>query len=168
MSKKLPVAITEEEFYKVIESTKNNKHKIAYLLGFASGLRISEILHLQKEDIDLLNKTILVKQGKGGKDRVVPLAKGFKSNMINQIPFNISVRALQIAFKKSCQKSGVLALKPTIHFHSLRHGFATQLVSHNVPIHHIRTLLGHSNISTTNIYLEANPKEALKSYENLF
>ena len=47
-------------------------------------------------------------------------------------------------------------------------GFGTRLANLGVPIHQIRTLMGHSNISTTNVYLEANPKEALKNYENLF
>jgi integrase/recombinase XerD len=62
----------------------------------------------------------------------------------------------------------LLEVKPTLHFHSLRHGFASNAVSKGIPIHHVRTLMGHSNISTTNVYLEMNPKEALKSYEELF
>jgi len=168
MKKKLPVAISEEEFVSLIRSTKKESHKLAFLLGFGSGLRVSEVLRLEPRDINLMEKKILVRQGKGSKDRVVPLPKGFRERHINLLPFGISPRALQVAFKRTAKRCGILNHKPTAHFHSLRHGFATNSIAKNIPLHHVRTLLGHSNISTTNIYLELNPKEALKSYEELF
>lgn len=166
--KKLPVALSEDEFILLIKKSNMKHHKLAYLLGFGSGLRISEILNLQPSDCNFTNRSILVREGKGSKDRTVPMPKGFKEENLKLLPFKSGARALQKAFKRSCQKAGLLKDKPSLHFHSLRHGFATQCVKQNIPIHHIRTLMGHSNISTTNIYLEANPKEALKSYEELF
>lgn len=168
MAKKLPIAISEEEFLKLIKNTKKDTHKIAFLLGYGSGLRISEIVNLEKRDIDMNNKTIKVRQGKGGKDRIVPLPKGFKNKHINLIPFKIGIRAIRKAFDKVALDSGLKKEKPNIHFHSLRHGFGSHLANQGMPIHHIRTLMGHSNISTTNVYLELNPKEAIKSYEELF
>jgi len=167
-TKKLPVSITEEEFTKLVKATKQEHHKLAFLLGFGSGLRISEVCFLESRDVNIKEKNILVRQGKGSKDRIVPLPKGFREKHLKLLPIKCGVRSLQISFKKYCKKAKLLENKPTLHFHSLRHGFATQSVSNGVPIHHIRTLLGHSNISTTNIYLEANPKDALKSYEDLF
>lgn len=167
-SKKLPVAISTEEFTKLIEKTKKKEHKIAFLLGFGSGMRISEILHLNPEDIDIQNKLIRIIQGKGSKDRIVPVPKGLKEDHLKLLPLKCSARALQLAFKRACLKSGLLNVKPSLHFHSLRHGFASNSVSQGIPIHHVRTLMGHSNISTTNVYLEMNPKDALKSYEELF
>lgn len=166
--KKLPVAINEEEFTKLIQNTKKKHHKMAFLLGYASGLRISEVLNLEPRDVDLKGKSILVRQGKGSKDRPVPLPKGFREEHLKQLPIKCGERALEKAFKNCCKRAGLLEIKPTLHFHSLRHGFATNSVSKGIPIHHIRTLMGHSNISTTNVYLEMNPKEALKSYEELF
>jgi len=168
MAKKLPVAISKEEFIQLIKHTKKENHKLAFLLGFGSGLRISEIVHLQPRHIMLKEKNILIEQGKGKKDRIVPLPKGFKEKHISMLPLKITQRGLEKAFKSICLKAGLLKIKPTLHFHSLRHGFATLAVSNGVPIHHVRTLLGHSNISTTNVYLESNPKAALKSYEDLF
>jgi|SRR3989344_9622883 len=168
MTKKLPVAISEEEFIKLIKHTKQKHHKVASLLGFGAGLRLAEILNLEQRDIDFKSKNIFVREGKGKKDRVVPLPKGFREELIAFIPIKCSGRALERAFKRACEKAGLLKIKPSLHFHSLRHGFATQCVKKNMPIHHIRTLMGHSNISTTNVYLELNPKEALKSYEDLF
>jgi len=168
MTKKLPVCITLEEFKLLMKHTKHIHHKIAFILGFGAGLRISEIISLEQRDLDFDNNKILVRQGKGSKDRIVPLPKGLKQIHLQHIPIKCGVRSLQRAFKRSCMLSKLLEQKPTIHFHSLRHGFATRAIEQGIPIHHVRTLMGHSNISTTNIYLIANPKDALHSYEELF
>jgi len=168
MGKKLPIAIDEKDFVKLIEKTKKDEHKLAFLLGYGAGLRISEITNLEQRDVNLADKRIFIRQGKGGKDRVVPLPKGFKEKYFKILPIKIGVRALEMAFKNTAREAGILEYKPEAHFHSLRHGFGSQLAQNGVPIHHIRTLMGHSNISTTNVYLELNPKEALKSYEELF
>ena len=173
MTKKLPVALSEEEFIKLIKVTNRKKMQLAFLLGYGSGLRVSEVIKLLPTQVNIKEKNIFIKDAKGGRDRVVPLPKGFKLEHLDLLPLKYKnvksgSRSLQSAFKFYCKKAGLLKIKPTLHFHSLRHGFATQLVKQNAPIHHIRTLMGHSNISTTNVYLEANPKEALKSYEDLF
>ena len=167
--RKLPVAISEDEFTELIKHTNMEHHKLAFLLGFGSGLRVSEILNLTPERVDMKEKSIFVSQGKGKKDRIVPLPKGFKDKYLALLPFKIrTTRALEMVFRRTAINAGLTKVKPDIHFHSLRHGFASQLIKKGVPIHHVRTLLGHSNISTTNVYLELNPKEALKSYEDLF
>jgi len=170
MARKLPVCMEIEEFVKLIKNTKQQHHKLAFLLGFGAGLRISEVLKVETRDVDLKDKKIMVRQGKGSKDRVVPLPKGFKDVFLKHLPLGktIGVRALQTAFKRSCKKAELLENKPSLHFHSLRHSFATRMISQGIPIHHVRTLMGHSNISTTNIYLLSNPKDALKSYQDLF
>lgn len=167
-SKKLPVAISEEEFTELIKHTKKKHHRLAFLLGYGCGLRVSEILHLQSRHINEKDKTILIEQGKGKKDRIAPLPKGYKQEHVTLLPIRCGKRALEIAFKRNCKKAGLLEKKPTLHFHSLRHGFATNCIQKGIPISHIKTMLGHSNISTTSIYLEMNPKEALRSYEELF
>lgn len=166
--KKLPVALSENEFTQLIKATKKRHHKLAYLLGFGAGLRISEVTKLEPRHVDLKERYILIEQGKGSRDRTVPLPKGFKEEYLKLLPLKCGIRALQKSFMRSCKSAGLLENKPKLHFHSLRHGFATNAVSNGMPIHHIRTLMGHSNISTTNVYLEANPKEALKSYQELF
>lgn len=184
--KRLPVAINEDEFYQLIQATKTEKLKVAFLLGYAAGLRLSEIVGgirrdgsqippLTKERIDLRTRQIMVSDAKGGKDRIVPLPKGFKEVFLKQLPLNKDYksissarRAMERGFKSAAKAGNLLIRKPDLHFHSLRHGFGTRLAGQKVPIHHIRTLMGHSNISTTNVYLESNPQEALKSYEDLF
>ncbi len=168
MAKRLPTAINEDGFVKLIKSTKKEKHKIAFLLAWGSGLRISEVLNVHPRHVDLKQKVVFVEQGKGKKDRIVPLPKGFKQKHLNLLPLGMTPRALQIAFKNSAKRSGLLEEKPDAHFHSLRHGFGSHSANKGIPIHQIRTLMGHSNISTTNVYLELNPREAIKSYEELF
>lgn len=168
MAKKLPTAISEEEFLKLIKDTPKDHYKVAFLLGFGAGLRVSEVVKLEKRDIDIDEKKIFIRQSKGSKDRVVPLPKGFKKKHLDYIPISLGVRGLQKSFKRIAGVAGLLENKPDLHFHSLRHGFASQLARKGVPIHYIRTLLGHSNISTTNVYLELNPNDAIKSYEELF
>lgn len=168
MVKKLPVAINDDEFSKLLKVVKYKKHKFAFLLGYRSGLRVSEVVKLEPRNIRIKEKNILIEQGKGSKDRIVPCPKELKESHLMFFPLGMGARSLQISFRRSCKKAKLLEIKPQLHFHSLRHGFATNCVNSGMPIHHVRTLLGHSNISTTNVYLEANPKEALKSWENLF
>jgi integrase/recombinase XerD len=168
MKNKLPIAVEEEDFVKLIQNTKKEEHKLAFLLGYGSGMRVSEIVNLKPEDVNFKEKRILIKEWKGGKDRVVPLPKGFKEKHMGMLPLKMGPRALQIAFKSACRRARLIDSKPDIHFHSLRHGFGSQMAKNGVPIHYIRTLMGHSNISTTNVYLQANPEDALKSYEELF
>lgn len=173
--RKLPVAVSAEEFRRLIQATNFEHHKVAFLLGFSSGLRISEILSLEPRCVNIKEKKILVELGKGSKDRVVPLSKAFREIHLKFLPIGkyysgkkSGIRSLEKGFKSAAQRAGLLQAKPTLHFHSLRHGFATQAVKQGIPIHHIRTAMGHSNISTTNIYLESNPQEALRSFEELF
>jgi len=164
--KKLPVFLTHSDFKLILDNTKKKKYKLAFLLGFQSGMRVSEIIDLQKSNIDFERKSINIVGGKGDKDRVVPLPKGVPLNYYDHLPFTCTARALQKAFKRAIKASGID--KPTLHFHSLRHGFATHCIEQGVPLNQIQLLLGHSNISTTSIYLKANPTDALDSYEELF
>ena len=166
--KKLPVAITKEEYEKLIEVTKSPKHKLAFYLGFNSGLRVSEVVKLEQRDIDIPGSKIFIRQGKGSKDRIVPLPKGFQVKYLKELPLGIGVRALELAFKVAAKKSKLLEVKPSAHFHSLRHGFATHYLEQGGNIQYLKVLMGHTNIATTDIYNQLNPKVALESYKDLF
>jgi len=168
MPKKLPVSITLDEFKRLMKNTKKKHHKVAFLLAFASGLRVSEVINLKPNEIDFKEKRILILNGKGGKDRIVPLPKSFRQELLKYIPIKITTRSLQRAFKTAAKKAGILKIKPDAHFHSLRHGFATQCLKRGMSLQDTRFFLGHSNISTTSIYLHSEPKEALGKYEELF
>ena len=165
--RKLPAYLNEEEFIRIIKQVKKPHHKLAFILGFHSGLRVSEVTKLEKENIDFKSKRIFIKDSKGGKDRVVPLPKGFPQSYMKHIPFNkCGVRALQIAFKKYVELAEIERSKLT--FHSLRHSFAVRCMEKGIPLNQIQVLLGHESISTTSVYLKINPKDALDNYEKLW
>jgi integrase len=166
--KRLPVDVTEEEFTKLLEVTKQMRHRVAFLLAWGSGLRLSEILNLKKEDVDLEHQQIRINEGKGKKDRIVPLPKGFKEKHLEFIPFDFGDRALQKAFRVYAEKSGLKSKKPSVHFHSLRHGFATQCLRKGIGLRSIQLMLGHTDLSTTSIYLQLCPEEVLNEYQNKF
>lgn len=153
-------------YSKIIEIVKKPHHKLAFNLAFNSGLRVSEITKLKIENIDFNGKKIFIKDSKYGKDRVVPLPKGFPEKFLKLIPLKCGVRALEIAFKNYVKKAGIM--KEDLHFHSLRHSFAVRCMERGIPLNQIQVLLGHESISTTSVYLKINPQDALKSYENLW
>ena len=167
-AKKLPIAITKQEYEDLVKVTNSPKHKLAFYLGFNSGLRVSEVVKLEPRDLDIPKSRIFVRMGKGSKDRIAPMPKGFQKKYADMLPLGIGSRALQKAFKVSAKKSGLLERKPTAHFHSLRHGFATYFLEQGGNIQLLKALMGHTNISTTDIYNQLNPIEALKKYEELW
>lgn len=120
MSFEIPDTITEEDFIKIFKATKKKHHRAAFVLGFYEGMRVSEIVNLQQENIDRGQKIIRIKKGKGSKDRNIPIApQGMKA--LSHIPIKCGVRALEIAIKQYGKK----VLKKDIHFHTLRHSAAT-------------------------------------------
>lgn len=164
--KKLPVYLSEEEYSKFIKLVRQPHHKIAFSLAYAAGLRISEVVKLEKTDIDLAGRRIKLREAKGNKERIVPLPKGFPESNLKYIPIKCAVRSLQIAFNNYAKKAGIM--KPGLVFHSLRHSFAVRCMEKGIPLNVIQVLLGHENISTTSIYTRVNPADALKKYEELW
>lgn len=198
MPRKLPKIISQEEFERLFEMAhkkeKNAKsasrkntiklYRIAMLLGFEAGMRISEIIGyngisrknkkgmiIEKEIIippltkdRVTNNSIRIMLGKGEKDRVVPRPKRFNNKAINKLPLNIKRRALQ----NFITELGKKILDRKISFHTLRHGFGSHLASQNRPLHEIQMLMGHSRLDTTGIYLHANPKKAIDGARDVF
>lgn len=165
--RKLPKAVKSEEFVLLMKQIpeKDKIAKVSFILAYGSGLRISEVVKLKKENIDIQKKFISIWDSKGGVDRPVPLPKMWRGWMFNHIPIKKSIRTLERKFNKYSEKAKL----PTFYtFHSLRHGFATRLIEQGVPITHVQVLLGHSDVSTTGIYIKARPMDALQSYEESF
>ena len=183
MAKKIPKIITQEEFeilfneVKKMEQkaknkarkTKLKKYRLAMLLGFEGGLRISEVIGfgdrvppLTKTNVEIAS--IRIENGKGGKDRVVPRPKRFNDSLLELLPIDIPRRSLQnfITFL------GNRVLNKKISFHTLRHGFGSHLAGQNRPLHEIQMLMGHSRLDTTGIYLHANPKQAIDGARDVF
>ena len=165
MIRKLPAYMNDEEFIALLKCVRKRHHKLAYILAYNSGLRVGEVCKLQPENVDMASKRIFIRDAKGGKDRVVPLPKGFPASYLKELPLKCKVRALQTAFKTAMKKAGIQ--KSSLHFHSLRHSFALRAMERGIPLNQIQVLLGHKNISTTSIYLNINPKDARSCYEEM-
>lgn len=169
-AKPLPIEVDEKEFVDILECTTKKHHMIAFLLGWGSGLRISEVVNLKQSDFsfDTNPKQLRINMGKNSKDRIVPIPKGFKEKNLKYIPMKCGVRALQKAFVNAAEKAGVKASKPKVHFHSLRHGFATQCIRKGIDLSYVKMLLGHEDLQTTAIYINLAPQEALNEYQDKF
>lgn len=162
MGIKLPEVITEEELIKVLEKTKKPHHKLSFALGFYECMRVSEVVKLLPEDIDKNLKLIWIKQGKGSKDRKIPISPKVM-NGLKHLPIGCGVRALQIAFKKKCKE----VLNKDLHFHSLRHsGITHYIVKEKWDGLEVQRLAGHSKISTTMIYTHINPQDLVNRMWN--
>ncbi|ANY16906.1 site-specific tyrosine recombinase XerD [Bordetella pseudohinzii] len=147
---------------------------------YATGLRVSELVSLKTLDVSMTDGVVRVIQGKGGKDRLVPLgaeaAHWLQRYLAQARPELVGARVSDALFvtgraqamsrqafwqlvKKYAQRAGVLApLSP----HVLRHAFATHLLNHGADLRVVQLLLGHADISTTQIYTHV-ARERLKS-----
>ena len=166
--KPLPIEVNLDEYLELLYVMPHMHHKIAVMLALESGLRISEIVNLKKEDFDFVNKQIRINMGKNSKDRIVSLPLSWQTQHINYIPLKCKQRALQKAFIAAAHLTGLKKKKPKIHFHSLRHGFATESLRSGVDLYTISRLLGHEDISTTTIYAHLCPEDAIKELRSKF
>jgi len=162
--KNLPVVLSKEEVKSMIEITGNLKHRAILAVTYSAGLRISEVINLRPSDIDSDRKQIRI-LGKGNKYRYTLLADNllgmlrmyWKAYRPVKYLFEgqskgkpIARTTIQKVFKNSCKKTGINK-QATVH--SLRHSFATHLLESGVNLKIIQSLLGHSSLRTTSIYL---------------
>ncbi|MCF7917870.1 tyrosine-type recombinase/integrase [Candidatus Gracilibacteria bacterium] len=168
--KSLPVVLSRSEIEKILQIPPNTKHKLLLSLAYGAGLRVSEVIALKVQDMDLEEMTLHIKQAKGQKDRISVLPEKLVDNLKNLIVGKsgndllfeserggkLTTRTAQKIFEKALHLSGIQK-KAT--FHSLRHSFATHLLENGVDIRYVQELLGHQNIRTTQQYTHVtNPK----------
>ena len=174
--KKIPAVMSKEEVQKLILNIKNLKHRLITELLYSSGLRVSEIINLKKQDIDFRDGTGIVRQGKGNKDRIFILSEKLLTKIYYHIllreddnPYvfegrtgKLTKRAIQEIIKKAGKRAGI---NKHVHPHTLRHSFATHLLEQGTDLRIIQKLLGHSDIRTTQIYTHVST-ELIKGIPN--
>ena len=164
---KLPNIMTEMQVAQLFKADLSLKERCVVGLLYGCGMRISEVCNLKITDIDSANKRIKVEQGKGGKDRFTLLpptlleqlrqyfvAAGKPKEYLftsTQTKRAMHVRSMQVEVNKAMTKAGFESGRFTAH--TLRHSFATHMLNQGNNIHVIKTLLGHSKLETTMIYL---------------
>ncbi len=164
IGKKLPPVLSKTEVALLLDSVINLKHKTILSVIYSSGLRISEVINLKPGDIDFDTMNIHVRQGKGRKDRITVLSRKaaqlislYREEYLPSVWLfpgqiqsrHISVRSVEAVFGRALLKSGI---EKAATVHTLRHSFATHLLEGGTDIRYIQQLLGHKNLSTTQIY----------------
>lgn len=164
MARNIPATITEQELIAILKATTKPKKRLAYMLGFYQALRVSEVAKLQPGDIDINKHTFFIRQGKGNKDRVIPIVKPLLLkertiiSYLQHLPIETTTRALQISFKRIAKK----VLGKDLHFHTLRHSGATWLLNKKKwDIRQVQVFLGHSKLQTTEIYTHVTPTDLI-------
>jgi len=161
---KLPVVLNGAEIKALLKVCKLLKHRLIIGLCYGCGLRCSEVRNLRVTDTDIVRGMLHVKQGKGSKDRCLPLGKmlcrGIAQYISAEHPRDylfegvdshaMSQRGTQWVVGEAVKRAG---LRKEIHTHTLRHSYATHLLEQGVNILTIKELLGHAHIETTMVYL---------------
>lgn len=188
MEKKLPKFLSADEVKNLIENVNGDfkyslRDRAILELLYGCGLRVSELLNLRKEDLFLKEDFIRVK-GKGSKERIIPLGGEAKKALIKYMTasrpaFNkknssflfltrsgnkLSRMGLWKRFQQYIAKSGI---KKDLTPHTLRHSFATHLLERGASLRTVQLLLGHCDISTTQIYTHVDRnylRKILSSY----
>ncbi|MEA1873190.1 MAG: site-specific tyrosine recombinase/integron integrase [Bacteroidota bacterium] len=167
--KNLPEVLTKQEVKLMINATTNLKHKCLIMLMYSAGLRTSEAVNLKIKDIDSDKGMILIKSGKGKKDRYSLLSKKTLLYLREYfVLYQPQEYLFEGAYGGSYSASSVLkvviraAKKVRIarHVtpHTLRHSFATHLLEQGTDLRYIQSLLGHESSKTTEIYTHITSK----------
>ena len=185
--KKLPSYLTEEEVTKLLDvrldTPYSYRNKAMLELLYATGIRVSELISLKLSDVDLNNAIVRV-MGKGSKERIIPLGdiainylklyintyrpvllknKTSEFLFINNLQNGITRQGFFKIIKQECKVSGI---SKNVSPHILRHSFATHLLSHGADLKVIQDLLGHSDITTTQIYAHLVNEKIKNDYKN--
>jgi len=171
---KIPQVLTKQEVTQLFEHTKTTKTKLILQLLYSSGLRVSEVVNLKPSELDFNEYTGWVRGGKGKKDRMIILSKKL-SNKLKKFTEKhsdwayvfsktkpLTTRNIQKLVQKAAAEAGI---KKEVHPHTLRHSFATHLLDSGVDLRKIQTVLGHSSISTTQLYTHIS-NEQLRDIKN--
>ena len=173
IERKIPTVLTKEEIKKLINAAENPKHRLLIEFMYSSGLRVSECVSIRIDDLDFDEKIGKIKHGKGNKERYIILSdnlilhlNSYLTARNNSSPYvfsikdrHITIRQAQKVVKESARKSGI---KKRVFCHALRSSFATHLLEAGTDIRIIQELLGHSDLSTTQIYTKVSTQQLKK------
>ncbi len=185
-AKSLPQALSIEQAIKLVDIKEDDvlsmRDHAALELFYSSGLRLSELVNLNIDQIDFTEGTVLV-HGKGNKTRIVPLGShaitalknwlGLRTSLLISNPAEtavfvgkqgkrISARNIQYRLKDWSIKQGI---NTSVHPHMLRHSFASHVLQSSGDLRAVQEMLGHVNISTTQVYTHLDYQHLTKIYD---
>ena len=150
-----------------------------FTIMYACGLRVSEVVNLTWDQIDVQERILRI-IGKGDKERIVPFFAGFEQQLskyrlqywekyakddvvfVNQRGKKMTSRGIQYLMQKHAD---AINFPMTVHPHMMRHSFATHLLDNGADIRIVQELLGHSSLSTTQIYTHVSSQKPQEAYE---
>lgn len=168
--KKIPIVYSQEEVQKIIQCTTQPKYRMIFMTAYGTGMRLKELVNLKVKDIDSQRMTLFVRNSKGKKDRYTLLPQRLLEELRQYYHLfqpkewlfyrcspdqQLSVDSVSRGFRAAKKKAG---LAKAGGIHTLRHCFATHLLEAGTDIRTVQHLLGHSDISTTMIYLHVTNK----------
>ncbi|MGR8931282.1 MAG: tyrosine recombinase XerC [Gammaproteobacteria bacterium] len=182
-AKKLPKTLDVDQVVGLLEAPPDSILEIRdvaiFELFYSSGLRLSELVMLDLQDIDLVEGVLKVRYGKGGKQRQLPVGRkaidavrrwlACRPRTESSALFvalrgtRLGPRSIQLRLEKWCRKNG---LSQHIHPHMLRHSFASHLLESSQDIRAVQELLGHADVSTTQIYTHLDFQHLADVYDN--
>jgi integrase/recombinase XerC len=188
MEKKLPIVLSVSQIDELLTAPNKNERRAQapawaaardaamMELFYSSGLRLSELAALNVADVDTFSETVRV-LGKGRKERVVPVGQvalkaiqqyRFETKVqsgplfLSKLKKRMSARSIWLMMKKHLAQTSIqLRVSP----HKLRHSFATHLLDNGADLRSVQTLLGHVNLSTTQIYTHVTMERVKKAYD---
>lgn len=164
-NRRLPIVLSRDEVWSLLDQVRRPKARMSLTLMYTCGLRVSEAVNLRLEDIDSRRKVVWVRNGKGYKDRSVPLPTQtlaqLRAYWLRHRPntwlfpswqYNLPItkNAVQHCLKATLRQSNI---RKNVTCHTLRHSYATHLLEAGVHLRVIQALLGHKSITTTFIYM---------------
>jgi site-specific recombinase XerD len=176
VEKALPTFLTLGEMETLLNSIFNKRDLAIVRLLYASGLRVSELVKLNRDSFE--ENSLRVKSGKGKKDRIVYVDDGTieiieeylneredknKALFVNRRGKRLTCRSVELLVKKHAERAGI---KKKVTPHTLRHTFATHLLQNNANIIVIQNLLGHASVATTQIYTHVTDEHKKETYMN--
>jgi len=179
MPKPLPKHLRDEEVMVLFDVMNKARDRAMFKVMLRCGVRVEEVANLQLRDLDLKRNRIFVRNGKGGKDRVVYVSSDAREAIIEYLrvrrpsrakriflvekgPYTgkpISVRGIQKRLEYYAKESGV-----RVSCHQLRHTMATQMLNAEAEVTTIQELLGHNGISTTERYCSVSNLKVMRDY----
>jgi site-specific recombinase XerD len=175
LRRQVPTVLSPHEVSRLIASAANLRHCTILMTLYSTGMRRSELCHLRTEDIDKERMVIRIRQGKGGKDREVPLSPKlydqlrtyyrslkhksgwlFPSIQTRRWDEPMTDKTIWHACREATRRAGITK---SVHPHTLRHSFATHLLDSGAELPAIQILLGHSDPRDTMIYLHLSTRK---------
>jgi len=183
VGRKLPRFMADDDGQAILRATTTQRDRLMLLICRYFGLRVSELCHLKVEDLDFKRRILMVREGKGSKDRAIPMPvkmvgplRGWIGSRREGYVFPsprggaLTARAVQLLVKRLAKAAGLHQATAARKYspHKFRHLYCTHLLHSGADIIEVRDLAGHSSVATTQIYTHSDPKRLQAAVDRLF